>query len=126
MRPKKQVPGLECPLDHEYSAEEWRAFVACARKGMESGERLHHEFDAKMAEHGLAPRQVETSVHFGAALACFVNQGVPRLALWDPRQRLVVIATVPDGLVLTAFPLRPGRDARDYLYGFDEVRWLKV
>jgi hypothetical protein len=93
---------------------------------MASGERLHNEFDAKMAEHGLSPRQVETSVHLGGALAYFVNLGAPRLALWDPRQRLVIIATVPDGLVLTAFPLRPGRDAQDYLYGIDEVRWLKA
>ena len=121
----KQVPGLDCPLDHEYSEEEWRAFVQCAREGMESGERLHNEFDAKMTEHGLSPRQVERAVHLGTALAHFVNQGMTRLAAWDPQQRLVIIATVPDGLILTAFPLRPGREPETYLYGFDEVRWLR-
>jgi hypothetical protein len=117
--------ALDCQIETEYNDAEWRAFVECARQGMTSGERLHHEYDAKIEAHGLSPRQVEHAVHGQAALAYYEHNGVPRLALWDPQQRVVVVGTVPDGLILTAYPLKRTRDHVEYISSFENVRWLR-
>jgi hypothetical protein len=120
-----RAPGLDCSLDHEYSTEQWRAFVQCAREGMHSGARLHHEFDAKMVEHEIAPREVERAVNMKASLAYFESRGTPRLLLWDPSRRMVVVGTVPDGFVLTAYRLADSRDHEEYIGRLDGMRWLK-
>jgi hypothetical protein len=127
MRLEKQVPGLDCPLDHEYSHEEWRAFVRCAREGMESGERLHKEFyDEVEVKHGLSPREVERAVRTAASLLLYEMEGTPRLGLWDPEKGFFVVGTLPDGFVLTAFQLVDERHRDVYINGFEgEKRWLK-
>ena len=121
---RKQAPGLDCPLDHEYSEEEWRAFVACAREGMVSGGRLHNDFEVEIDGHDLSSREVEKAVRQDACLVLFETDLTPRLGLWDPRSELFLVGTVPDGLVLTAFPLE-GERAERYLQTRSRVRWLK-
>ncbi len=118
--------ALNCQLETEYTAEEWRAFVECAREGMGSGERLHHEYDAKVAAHGVSPRQVEHAVHGESSLVHFESEGLPRLLLWDPRQRMIVIGTVPDGLILTAYRLKRARDHLQYIKSLEKARWLRL
>ena len=116
--------ALDCQLEQEYSEEEWRAFLQCAREGMKSGERLHREFDAKMAQRHQSPRRVEKALSGGAGLVTYEDDGRPRLALWDPTSELLVVATVPEGLVLTAFAVHAPRiDA--YLRSFEKTRWLR-
>ena len=123
---KKQVPGLACPLDHEYSVEEWQACLRCAREGMASGERLHKEFYAEIAGHWEPAREVERSVRADSSLIRYINnEGCEALALWDPHSRLFVVGTVPDGLVLTAFPLDDEEHFERYVGRFRGLRWLR-
>jgi hypothetical protein len=124
MRLEKQVPGLDCPLDHEYSEEEWRAFVQCAREGMESGERLHNEFSAKLEEKGLKEGEVQRALRSGAWLTIYRKSTASRLGLWDPRSDLMVVGTIPDGLILTAFRL-PLHRAAAYLERQADQGWLR-
>ena len=122
----KQVPGLDCPLDHEYAHEDWTAFVKCAREGMASGERLHKEFDAKVAAHEVEPREVERAVRADAVLVRYINRkGRDTLGLWDPHSRLFLVATIPDGLVLTAFPLEDEQHWKSYVTRLEGLRWLR-
>ena len=115
---------MPCPLDREYSEEEWHAFVECARKGMASGERLHNDFEVEVARHDLPTREVEKAVRADASLVVFETDTTPRLGLWDPHSELFIVGTIPDGLILTAFPLE-GERAQRYLNTRDGVRWLK-
>ena len=121
---EKQVPGLDCPLDHEYSEQEWRAFIRCAREGMESGERLHNDFEVEIDGHDLSSRRVEQAIRQDASLVLFETDSTPRLGLWDPHSELFLVGTIPDGLILTAFPLEGGRAER-YLETRGWVRWLR-
>ena len=123
---KKQVPGLACPLDHEYSVEEWRAFLRCAREGMASGERLHNDFELEVAAHSVPTRAVERAARSDASLVRYVNhEGREALGLWDPHSRLFVVCTVPDGLVLTAYELRDEQHWERYINSFESLRWLR-
>ena len=119
------TPGLACPLDHEYSEEEWRAFVQCAREGMESGKRLHHEFSAKLVEKGIPAARAEQAITSEACLSVYEKEGLPRLGLWNPRSEMMVIGTVPAGLILTAFRV-PAPRARVYLEAQIGQRWLRT
>ena len=116
--------ALDCQLETEYTDAEWRAFVDCAREGMTTGERLHHEFDAKLAEHQVSPREAEHSIASEACLSFYVKDGLPRLGLWNPRSEIMIVGTVPDGLVLTAFPMA-ARRAKAYVERQTGHRWLR-
>jgi hypothetical protein len=126
MPSEPSVPGLDCPLDREYSEAEWQAFLRCAREGMASGERLHRELYAKAAEHSVGPWDVEHAVRADAALVRYTNRnGRDTLGLWDPHSRLFVVGTIPDGLVLNAFRLDDEQHWERYVSRFERLRWLK-
>jgi hypothetical protein len=86
---------------------------------------LHKEFGAKIEEHGVPEALVRRSLAWQAVLASYEYSGRPRLALWSPETELLVIATLPGGLILNAFPVRSDR-ALTYMSDFEEVRWLRL
>ena len=94
---------LDCPLEREYTGEEWARFLDCARHSFESGEGLHKEFSAKIGEHGVREERVRRSLTRQASLLIYQHSGWPRLALWHPETELFIIAALPDGLILNAY-----------------------
>ena len=75
---------LDCQLEREYTEEEWRAFVDCARRSFASGEALHNEFSAKIAAHDVREARVERSLSRQGSLLIYEHAGRPRLAAWHP------------------------------------------
>lgn len=113
---------VACPLDRGHDTEEWGAFLQCARRGFETSGRLHNEFTAKIAEHGVTERDVERALHRRSHLLRYDHEGLPRLGLWDPKQGLLVIATLPAGLFFNALWKQ---DIIKYAANLDNVQWLK-
>ena len=113
---------LDCPLEREYTEKEWARFLGCARHSFESGEGLHKEFSAKVGAHGVREQRVRRSLTRHAVLLTYEHFGCLRLGLWHPETELFVIATLPDGLILNAFPVE---DMSAYADGLMKVRWLR-
>lgn len=112
---------LDCQLEQAYSEAEWQAFVACAREGMESGERLDDEFYPKIAGHGRSDREVALAVRRKASLVTYEKDGAGKLAVWDPDSKIFVIARLPSGSIFNAFKVQ---DFDEYVKGL-EGRVLK-
>jgi hypothetical protein len=111
-----------CQVERSYSEEEWRTFLACARKGFESGEGLHREFYAKIGEHGVTEAQLLQTMRRGAKLVAYEHRGMGRVALWDEELSVLVIGTEREGLILNAF--EPD-DLDEYVERLVDVRWLR-
>ena len=112
---------LDCHLERDYTEEEWRALVDCARRSFASGEALHKEFAAKIAAHNVREARVERSLSRQASLLIYEHAGRPPLAAWHPETELFVIATLPDGLIFNAYPIE-GVSA--YARRLKGARWL--
>jgi hypothetical protein len=91
---------------------------------MASGERLHNELSAKLEEKGLGEGEVQRALRSDAWLTVYKKGTALRLGLGDPRSELMVVGTIPDGLILTAFRL-PGHRAAAYLERQADQRWLR-
>jgi hypothetical protein len=113
---------LDCQLEREYTKEEWRAFVDCAREGFLTGKGLDNEFYPKIGVHGVSDREVGLAIRLRSRLFRYEKDGSDKLAVWDPDSRLLVIARLPSGLIFNAFEVL---DINEYMGRQPKARWLK-
>lgn len=114
--------GIHCPLQREFTEEEWQAFLKCARHGFASCGRIHKEFTAKIEDHFLSENEIERALQERSMLVSYENHGLPRIGLWDPVQGIFIVGTVPAGLFLTAFRVK---DFGGYITRRESVLWLR-
>jgi hypothetical protein len=112
-----------CQVDRAYTDEEWRAFLACARKGFETGEGIHREFYAKIEAHSVRESEILATLRArGAKLVAYEHLGMGRIAMWVEQLGILVIGTEKEGLILSAFE---PPDIDRYVEGMAKVRWLR-
>jgi hypothetical protein len=111
-----------CQVEQPYTEDEWRTFLACARKGFDSGEGIHREFYAKIGERRIPDLDVLHVIRMAAKLVAYEHNGKGRIAMWVEGEDLLVIATEREGLILNAF--RPD-DLDEYVVGLTSLRWLR-
>jgi hypothetical protein len=107
-----------CQIEQEFTEQEWQSFLECARGGFASGELLHKDYHAY--EHAVGDADVLHAIYRGACLVAYENDGVERIAIWG--RGLLVIATVREGLVITAYHKD---DLSTMLRSRANVRWLR-
>jgi hypothetical protein len=113
-----------CQVERQYSEDDWARFLSCARRCFDSGVGLHNEFYAKIAEHEVTDAEVRRTIRRSARLVAYDHDGRGRVAMWDERVGVFVVATEAEGLILNAFQVE---DIRSYLGrgSMDNIRWLK-
>ncbi|MFW5867787.1 MAG: hypothetical protein ACOCX2_08230 [Armatimonadota bacterium] len=94
-------------VEAEFTKEEWQEFIDRARELFERGEFIHNEFYAKLEEHPeISDADVLNAISARCCLIAYRNEGMERVALWDPRgKNIVVIASLDDGII-TAYSAR--------------------
>ena len=113
---------LNCPLNKEYTDGQWSAFLACAKEGFKSGQRLDKEFYTKIGQHPVSERDVDLAIRRGSCLLFYKKDGSCKLGLWDPRSEVFVIAKVETGRIFNAFRVS---NIDRYARSFDDVQWLR-
>jgi len=115
-------------VEHEFSEDEWDAFIECARNTFDRGDFIHNEFEAKRQEkhRETSDRDILNAMSSRAYLVAYPDEwGRERVYLWDPQgKNTLIVCTLDDG-ILDAYPATGFLRSLSSKTGVRRLRWPK-
>lgn len=112
-----------CQVERKFTEDQWAEFVACAARTWESGKFRHDTFEKKRkVKHPEATdERVREAIHDNVTLVAYRDDGMERVAIYDPYgTNLLIVTTMRHGII-TAYDVD---DFERSMKSKTDKRWL--